>query len=1344
MGWLGGRLRSRLLVGAASMALAAPIAGKAKAQDARWQPWLEAGGMVGTDHSFGDVDIFLPVWQDQTSMLFGDLRGKFSSEPTEEGNFGLGYRTQVDPRWILGGYGYVDIQNSKNDNLFYQATLGIEALTVDWDIRLNGYIPFNGGGRDLSGNNGSVKISGNTIGITHQEEKPLYGFDGEVGWRLPIFPADGDMDVRAFIGGYYFTNSDVDTVAGPRGRLEVRLYDLDVLGVQSRLTVDGEVQWDQPRGTQAFGGLELRIPLGLVAGAAGPKLSPLDRRMVDRVQRDVDIVTQTFDSKPADVIVDGLTVKTHTIVFAEAGGTGNGTKGNPTDLQSAVNLFPNGNAIIVVEGENGPFIAGPDFASTGLQLHDGQALIGGGATVPLHAADGRWTASFHAPGDRPTLQGSSSAFNLVNMYSGGQNRVTGLDLVGSFGTAIFGSNMQRAIITDNFIDPPPPPLGNGIFLQNAGSGVPTSQFLYVARNTVVGAPQAQIAIHSYLTDGLAHSQTIAIVDNTVTGGRYGIAVRGVVSALPGFTEQVEIAGNSIGIAGVGILFEQDLSGIGGGVSLSQSFDGNSIGIATSRGIFLSQSLSGISGGVSLSQSFDSNSFASVADSGIFFNQVLEGIGGGVSQTQSFDNNSIASAADAEIFFTQVLEDITGGVSQSQSFDNNSIGSAVDAIILDQFLSRITGEVSLSQSLDNNSIASAATGIDLLQQLGGITGGVSLSQSFDNNSIGSARYGIFFLQLLLGATAGGVSLSQSFDNNSIGSASRDGILVAQALVDITGGVSQSQSVDNNSIASAATGIELFQQLEGITGGVSLSQSVDNNGIGSAAGDGISFLQTLSAIGGGVSLSQSVDANSIASAAGDGISFLQTLYKINGGVSQSQSFDNNSIGSAGLFGIFSEQMLSEISGGVSQSHSVDNNSIGSRRFGILFEQFVDGIGGGMSQSQSVDNNSIGSGDGDGIVFGQFLVGISGGLSQSQSVDDNSIGSAAKGIFFDQVLGGISGGVSQSQSVDNNSIGSAATGIFFEQTLSGISGGVGQSQSVDSNSIGNAGNGIFFHQLLVGASGDVGQDQSVDGNSIGSASSGIFLDQALSGISGDVGQDQSVDSNSIGSAGNGIGLDQTVAHIGGSLTLGQSLQSNSIGKATEGIGLSQTVFDVNGGASAGLTVASNSVAFASGRAIYLIQSFAGVTLAQTLSIAGNSVSAAGANGITSLLYAASGAAVTQLGRIDTNNVQHAAGNGLDLAAGGSGTVGISLDLSGNALTGNGKNGFAASASGAGVSEAFTLVTGSGNQFTSNTGAGVFLSNAGGGSSITFQINAATGNDVSTGNAQPTSTAGTVIITP
>src|SRR5215813_12430897 len=171
----GGRLRSRLLVGVAAAAIAAPLAGKANAQTApagaKFAPWIELGGMVGT-RSFGDVDIFLPLWQDQGSLLFGDLRGTFSAQPTEEGNFGLGYRTQISPEWILGGYGYFDIANSSHDDLFYQITLGVELKSVDWDFRLNGYIPINAGGQSIKNNsNPTIQINGNTIQMQTESQK---------------------------------------------------------------------------------------------------------------------------------------------------------------------------------------------------------------------------------------------------------------------------------------------------------------------------------------------------------------------------------------------------------------------------------------------------------------------------------------------------------------------------------------------------------------------------------------------------------------------------------------------------------------------------------------------------------------------------------------------------------------------------------------------------------------------------------------------------------------------------------------------------------------------------------------------------------------------------------------------------------------------------------------------------------------------------------------------------------------------------------------------------------------------------------------------------------------------
>src|SRR5262249_23235216 len=148
------RLRSRLLVGVAAVAVAAPVPSKAWGQAAdKFQPYVEIGGAGGSNFSYGDVDIFLPLWQDQTSLLFGDLRGTFTTQTSQEGNFGIGYRTLIDPEWILGGWVFFDIKNSQNSNLFYQASAGAELLSVDWDFRVNGYFPLNTDSKNVDENN---------------------------------------------------------------------------------------------------------------------------------------------------------------------------------------------------------------------------------------------------------------------------------------------------------------------------------------------------------------------------------------------------------------------------------------------------------------------------------------------------------------------------------------------------------------------------------------------------------------------------------------------------------------------------------------------------------------------------------------------------------------------------------------------------------------------------------------------------------------------------------------------------------------------------------------------------------------------------------------------------------------------------------------------------------------------------------------------------------------------------------------------------------------------------------------------------------------------------------------
>ena len=75
------------------------------------------------------------------------------------------------------------------------------------------------------------------------------------------------MDVRVYAGGYYFARA-TSTRSRARGAGSRRGSTTSTSsGLQSRLTAQGIVQWDQPRGTQGFGGLELRIPLGGSTGS---------------------------------------------------------------------------------------------------------------------------------------------------------------------------------------------------------------------------------------------------------------------------------------------------------------------------------------------------------------------------------------------------------------------------------------------------------------------------------------------------------------------------------------------------------------------------------------------------------------------------------------------------------------------------------------------------------------------------------------------------------------------------------------------------------------------------------------------------------------------------------------------------------------------------------------------------------------------------------------------------------------------------------------------------------------------------------------------------------------------
>lgn len=197
----------------------AAAARASESEPAKWQAHIDFEGKPGTKRNLGEADLFLPLAQDASTLLFGNVRTRFDGDGGREGNFGLGVRHMLDQGWNLGLYSYFDRRRSDYGNYFSQVTVGGEALSLDWDLRVNGYLPVGQRSHQVDSLN-TATVSGTSVIFRGGEERSLGGFDAEAGWRIPLFDAEGDKHLRIYGGGYRFAAAEAPTVQGPRGRIE--------------------------------------------------------------------------------------------------------------------------------------------------------------------------------------------------------------------------------------------------------------------------------------------------------------------------------------------------------------------------------------------------------------------------------------------------------------------------------------------------------------------------------------------------------------------------------------------------------------------------------------------------------------------------------------------------------------------------------------------------------------------------------------------------------------------------------------------------------------------------------------------------------------------------------------------------------------------------------------------------------------------------------------------------------------------------------------------------------------------------------------------------------------------
>lgn len=405
------------------------LANQVAAQMPVYRSFVDLTFRGGTPRDGMQGSLFLPLLYDDDELAFADIRGLVFDDNSQEGNWGLGYRKVLDSGWIAGFYGFYDLRSTRFNNTFQQATAGAELLNEYWGFRVNGYIPERGT-KNTNSLNGAF-LTGSTIFVQSGLEAAYYGIDGEVEGLLHTSGGFYDAEVWGAVGGFHFDNDNArfENISGPRARVELRLYDLPRLGIDSRVVLGGQVEYDDVRGTQGTGMFTVRIPFGR-GGSRSNRLTPFERRMVNPIVRDVDVVTNTTQTGPEIAqLSDGTLLNNVTVVDANTANVAGSVAG------------AGANSVVVFDSSQGPINLNTQ-GNASVTLQPGQ--FAGGQFEVFGSVSG-FSTTF---GTRPTVSDPTNALNVFTLAN--NSTVTGMDIGGGM-NGIFGTSVTGFTISNNNI-----------------------------------------------------------------------------------------------------------------------------------------------------------------------------------------------------------------------------------------------------------------------------------------------------------------------------------------------------------------------------------------------------------------------------------------------------------------------------------------------------------------------------------------------------------------------------------------------------------------------------------------------------------------------------------------------------------------------------------------------------------------------------------------------------------------------------------------------------------------------------------------------------------------------------
>ncbi|MDA1017288.1 MAG: hypothetical protein O3A00_22875 [Planctomycetota bacterium] len=345
------------------------------------------------------------------------------------------YQQEIDR--VFGVHARYTGDNTRR-NYFQQVGVGVETFGDIIDANANGYLPFGDKGRPY-GNTGFVGLpifGGNTLLLPQYnlEEQAMFGFDAEIGSRIPGLPRE--LDARIWGGYYFFDSDDVDAINGIRGRVEAR--------VNPQLLVHVTVTSDNRFNTHVMAGVVWDFTKILAAPAPPTTTNRASLGRLSRYNQNVMVAeTSVYTPIPA---IDPATGLPFRVVHVNSGATpgGDGTIEAPLNSLTQAGAVSQSGDIVYLHRAS-------VFDGQSFVMQDNQRLLGEGGNYTINTQQ---LGNVPLPkatlgGARPLIRNSAgAAVTLANAVE-----VAGIGIETSTGAGFLADGISGSVLmTDNTID----------------------------------------------------------------------------------------------------------------------------------------------------------------------------------------------------------------------------------------------------------------------------------------------------------------------------------------------------------------------------------------------------------------------------------------------------------------------------------------------------------------------------------------------------------------------------------------------------------------------------------------------------------------------------------------------------------------------------------------------------------------------------------------------------------------------------------------------------------------------------------------------------------------------------